>query len=347
MIAEYRAGRRLYSHGDVLFWDLTSKRSRRAIEAEPMGARQFFFPDSSRKHHIVSLDNDTVRLWEIEDKEVLIAEFTEREKKWIRAAFAPQVNRLACLDEKGRLIVWNLESMEKSCQFTHLHERFPDAEMATLEFSPDGKLLLSETEYRPSVRLWDVAHGEEIREFPSDEIGGIMGLWDNRGFSPCGSYLACSEARTEKLLYGEAICLWDVKRKEILTTLPFRHASRFAYSPCGSYLACGGEDPGGILLWDLKRREIYRWLTLPTKCQETHSLTFSSCGQYLAFGAAWEQGFEKVPIHLWMAETGKHIVTFWGHPTDVQGLAFSPNNELLASVSFDGSILLWDLKPHL
>ena len=156
LVAEYRAGRRLYSHGDVLFWDLASKRSRRAIEAEPIGTRQFFFSDPSGRRYIMSLDDDTVRLWEIEGKEVLIAEFTERGKKWIRTALAPQVNRLACLDEEGVLIVWNLETMEKICQFTHLHERFPDAEMATLEFSSDGKLLLSETDHRPSVRLWDV-----------------------------------------------------------------------------------------------------------------------------------------------------------------------------------------------
>ena len=32
LVAEYRAGRRLYAHGDVLFWDLTSKCSSRAIE---------------------------------------------------------------------------------------------------------------------------------------------------------------------------------------------------------------------------------------------------------------------------------------------------------------------------
>ena len=348
VVAEYREGRRLYSHGDVLFWDLASRRLNRAVESEPIGTRQFFFPDSSGKRHIVSLDNDTVRLWETQkNKDVLIAEFTAHDRKWIRAAFAPQVNRLACLDEKGIVVVWNLESMKKVCQFTHLHERFPDAEMATLEFSPDGKLLISETDHCPSVRLWDVEHGEEIREFPSDEIGGIMGLWDNRGFSPCGSYLVCSEARTEKLRYGETICVWDVTRRQILATIPFRHAFVFAYSPCGSYLACGGEDPEGILLWDLKRREIYRWLPLPTGCQETHSLTFTSCGRYLAFGAAWEQGFEKVPIHVWEVETGTHIVTFWGHPTDVQGLAFSPNNEFLASASFDGSILLWDLNPYL
>ena len=249
LVAEYREGRRLYSHGDVLFWDLASRRSRRAIEAEPIGTRQFFFSDSRGKCYIVSLDKGTVRLWEVGNKEVLLAEFTGHEKRWVRAALVSAVNRLACIDEEGTLIVWDLENMDEICELRHLHERFPDAEMATLEFSPDGKLLLSETDHRPSARLWDVENETEIQEFPGDEIGGIMGLWDNRGFSPCGSYLACSEARTEELLYKEAICLWDVKRKEILTTLPFRYASRFAYSPCGSYLACGGEDPEGILMW--------------------------------------------------------------------------------------------------
>ena len=97
----------------------------------------------------------------------------------------------------------------------------------------------------------------------------------------------------------------------------------------------------------LKRREICKRLPLPEGRQDVHSLKFSSCGQYLALGAAWETDLEKVPICLWEVRTGKHIVTFWGHFTDVQAVAFSPNNELLASASFDGSILLWDLKPYL
>ena len=130
--------------------------------------------------------------------------------------------------------------------------------------------------------------------------------------------------------------------------LPFRHAWRYAYSPCSSYLAWAGENTEeDILLWDLKRQEIHRRIPLPEGSQDVHSLKFSSCGQYLAYGSYWKQGLEKVPIHLWEVGTGKHIVTFSGHVSDIQGLAFSPNNELLASASFDGSILLWDLKPYL
>ena len=347
LIAEYRAGRRLYSHGDVLFWDLASKRSSRAIETEPIGTEQFFYTTSDGKSYVVSLDNGAVRLWEVGHKQVLIAAFTGHKKRWKWAALTPEGDRLACIDEEGTLIAWDIETMDKLCQFTHVHEGFPDREPATLEFNPNGKLLLSEMDYYPSARLWDVENGEEIHEFPSGEIGGFMGLWDNRGFSPCGLYLACCEVRMEEPQSEEATCLWDVQQNEILTMLPCRHASTFAYSPCSSYFACGGEDAEGILLWNLKRREIYKWLQLPEGCQSVHSLKFSSCGQYLAFGAAWEPTLERVPICLWEVETGKHIVTFWGHPTDVQGLAFSPNNELLASASFDGSILVWDLEPYM
>ena len=347
LVAEYRRAGRLYSHGDVLFWDLASECPSRAIETEPAGTEQFFYTTSDGKPHVVSLDDGTVRLWEIDDHNVLIAAFTGHEKRWKRAALTPTGDRLACMDEEGTLIVWDIQTMDELCQFTHLHERFLDAEPATLEFSPDGQLLLSETDHQPSTRLWNMENGEEVREFPSGEIGGIMGLWDCRGFSPCGSFLACTEARTEERSDNETICLWDVKQKEILMASPFRHAWRYVYSACSSYLAWGGDPEEGLLLWDLKRREIYRRIPLQEGCCAPHSLIFSSCGKYLAYGSHWKQGLEKVPICLWEVATGKHIVTFWGHVSDVQAVAFSPNNELLASASFDGSVLLWDLTPYL
>ncbi|MDE0397397.1 MAG: hypothetical protein OXL96_06300, partial [Candidatus Poribacteria bacterium] len=77
------------------------------------------------------------------------------------------------------------------------------------------------------------------------------------------------------------------------------------------------------------------------------ALAFSSCGKYLASGTWWEEGMEKMAIRLWDVTSGENIAILWGHPTDIQSLAFSPDSTLLASGSFDCSILLWDLKPFI
>ena len=65
----------------------------------------------------------------------------------------------------------------------------------------------------------------------------------------------------------------------------------------------------------------------------------------------WFQGYtlhfsvEKglMSIYLWKVAIGENIATFWGHTTDVRDLVFSPDGELLASGSYDGTILLWDM----
>lgn len=327
IVAEYR-------YGSILLWDIESKRARPAIASESAAKNQHIHVSSEGDLYVTSIHKNTVKLWKVGSCGSPIAEFTDNEPARL-AAFTPINSKLASAHEGGNLIIWDAQSGNKLHAFRHpLQTSTDDSDQVDkLMFSPDGKLLISDAQYGPNVRLWDVERGEEIQEFPSDEF------WDIEMFSPCGRYLVGSA--------GKNIILWDVKRREILTTLPFLWACDFAYSPCSSYLACGGEDPEGILLWDVKRCEIYKRLLLPEGCQDVHSLRFSDCGQYLALGAAWETGLEKVPICLWKVGTGKQIGTFWGHFTDVQAVAFSPNNELLASASFDGSILLWDLKPYL
>ena len=325
IVAEYR-------YGSILLWDIESEQARPAIPTESAAKNQYIHVSSEGELYATSINGNTVKLWKVGSCESLIAEFTGNEPARL-AALAPTNNRLASAHEGGNLIIWDVQSGDKLREFKHpLQASTDDSDPAwKLVFSPNGSLIMSYTEDGPNIRLWDVERGEEIQEFPSSEIEKIG------AFSPCGQYLVATSWKN--------IIFWDVEHRETLPKPPW--ALKFAYSPCSSYLACGVEDPEGILLWALKRRETCERLPLPEGCQGVHSLKFSSCGQYLALGAAWETGLEKVPICLWEVKTGKHIVTFWGHFTDVQAVAFSPNNELLASASFDGSILLWDLKPYL
>jgi WD40 repeat protein len=50
-------------------------------------------------------------------------------------------------------------------------------------------------------------------------------------------------------------------------------------------------------------------------------------------------------IELWDAETLDLVSFFHGHTMDVYCLAFSPDGKLLASGSWDGTVLLWHMVP--
>ena len=335
-----------YRYGEVLLWDIESKHPRSAINAEPTEDKQHLYTCPDGKNHIATINANTVKLWRIDGSSVPIAKFTGHEDEWVRPAFAPTANLIACADKDGHLTVWDVQSGAKHREFTHPFRdptqlyrgyRGDPEEMHKLVLSPDGRFLASETDTHLNVKLWDVENGLEICEFPGDKVVELG------GFSPCGRYLLHRGGK-------ESNALWDVERCEDISLqhmISCGH-SWFAYSPCGTYLAvCGEGEMADILVWNLDSQAPHLRIPPPNGCKEFMALAFSQCGQYLVGSDWWELSYKKLPICLWEVETGKHITTFWGHPTDVHTFAFSPNNELLASASFDGSILLWDLTPYL
>ncbi len=331
LAAEHRADGRMYTHGNVLLWDIATHRARKAVAAA--WTIQYLHATLDGKRYVSSMDRNTIALWEVSDGESKhVMASTGHEKNWVCAVLAPTGTRLACADEEGGLTVWDVQSQDIRCQFAHPREYLIDEhQIRTLAYSPDGRILLSEADIWPSARLWDVEHGEAVDAFPGNEMDGTG------GFSPCGRYLVgCCRGRTE-------IMVWNINRREALTKIPFLRARRFAYSPCGQYIACGGDEgEAAVLLWDSERCETYMRLPLPHEGDWTHALAFSLCGKYLAWGSGWNRKTKQVTIQLWEVVTGKNFATFRGHTSDIQGLAFSPDSTLLASASFDSTILLWN-----
>ncbi len=325
-----------YHHEGVVLWDIASQRSRPAIQGASAGKNQFVYKSVDDKLYIASIKADNVTLWEADGDGIPLIEGMDRKYWSALPALAPTGNLFAYATEDGTLKVWDVQRGAQLYELTHPLDHDDDDEeddgdeVRELKFSPDGRLLASESRFT-SARLWNLQTGEEVDTFPSD-IRGII------GFSPCSRYL---------FSFGEEyIQLWDIASAEMCQTsiTPEQVTDEFAFSPCGQYLAAGRNE---IILWDIMRCELHRRLPLPPGCSDMFPLTFSQCGSYLAAGAWWKEGVEKVPIYLWEVANGEHIATFRGHPTDVQALAFSPDNKLLASVSYDGSILLWDLTPHI
>ncbi len=302
-----------HHHEGVVLWDIESKRSRPAVKVNSAGKNQFLYKTDNGKLYVASIKDDTVTLWEADSDGIPLIEATGREYWSAFPALSPTGQLFTYADKDGNLKVWDVQSGNQLYELKHpleLNDNEDDEAICDLQFSFDGKILASESNYpMPHVISWDMELGEEIDNSLSDNAATrILGRLVLRHLKPksCG-VVHISHDRNYLSSLGNKSYLYDVKQNEYLT-----------------------------------------WLTLPQGLEDMFWVAeFSMCGKYFAAGTWWQEGMEKMVICLWEVETGKQITTFRGHPTDVHALAFSPDNKLLASASYDGTILLWDLTPYI
>ena len=142
--------------------------------------------------------------------------------------------------------------------------------------------------------------------------------------------------------------IWDVETGVEIAQLPLEKPftpMALTYSPCGKMIAGGMLH--GVNIWCAEKLVLLRSIPQPEDSIRTFAISYSPCGRYLASGTWWQEGMEKMAIRLWDVSTGENIHTFWGHTTDVEFLEFSPDGTILVSGSFDGTAMLWDLKPFI
>ena len=258
----------------------------------------------------------TLNVWNVKTNKI-IATFTEHEKQINAAAFAPEGKRWASGDIEGKLYVWDRSGKQVSLS-GHTNS------IETLAFHPNKQQLISGSR-DGTARLWSIVSGEEIMVFPLTQLDAELYLGDPH-----------QKQRLMRIQHSRAEREDTIYRSIEIRTI--------AFSPCGDLVAGGLSRE--IRLWDTATHDIRAAIILPKECERPYALAFSPCGQYLASGSWWA-GTAKVSIRLWKVTTCENIHTFWGHPTDVQDLAFSPDGTFLASGSYDGTILLWDIKPYL
>ena len=311
---------------NILLWDIENGHSQRALDMkspeDPTDYVQAYIVHRTPAGKIFTMgvtrqEITKVRVWDVGNSRFPISEFRMPPKKiGLRVEFSPKADQLVKGDRNGRLSVWDVRSGQKRYAFT-AHTKG----ILTLAFSTDGKRLVS-TSQDGTARLWNVESGEAIGELP------VPALLDATQYK--GDVEEIQRIQ-ELLSKGET-----PRRPPQIWTLIF--------SPCDTVIAGGIHKE--IRLWDAQSYETQLAILLPPGCQDPFALAFSPCERYLASGSWW-QGTDKVSIRLWEIATGENIATFWGHTTDIQSLAFSPDGTLLASGSYDGTILLWDMTPCL
>ena len=306
-------------------WNVAEKRCQRSIARLNTEIRSVYISSTARIRALGSIENSLL-VWDV-DTDQTIATFAGHQEFVRTFAFAPAGEPFASGDTEGGLYVWDTQGKQTALLG---HTRL----IRSLAFDPDGKRLVSGST-DGTARVWDVASGEEIATLALAPFDQTL---------EAERYVGDVEQKQRKLrLQHERHARGD-------TTYHPVTMEAVAFSLCGSLIV--GGMPNELRVWDATTYELLMAILPPHECRHSFALTFSPCGQYFATGSWWYAG-EKAPIELWEVDTEGNIptlekfATLPGHPTDIQDLAFSPDNTLLASASFDGTILLWDLKPYL
>jgi WD40 repeat protein len=187
-------------------------------------------------------------------------------------------------------------------------------------WSPDGKRLATASE-DGTVRIWDSATGIEL-----SDIRLASPVWQ-AAWSPNGLQLATTNA-------AGLAQVWDVSSGKEAFTLQGKTLESFdiAWSPDGKFLATTGGAEFSIRIWDATPFT----LTLSGDQKGIIWTSWSPDGRRIATSA-----LDKTAV-IWDARTGKPLLTFVGHSSDVQDVFWSPDGSRIVTTGWDNLAKVWD-----
>jgi WD40 repeat protein len=234
--------------------------------------------------------------------------------------WSPDGRLVAVAADDRRVIVFDVETGRREVVLDGYK-----GEVASVAFSPDGRWLASGS-WTGELRLWDLRASESVR-LPSHDNSILRVRW-----SPDGGWLA-------SLDFPNAMTIWDLEKRQPRGRWTSSYAKRdkpvksLAVHPDGRRVAVCDEE--GFI----------QMISVDSLKPSINDQGYSDANYTLAFrhdGLLASGGGDR-RVDLWNIENGDLTGALRGHRGPVLSAAFSPGGSILATGSFDSTIILWDV----
>ena len=310
--------------GNIIFVDTATRNIIHELVGQTSPAREVIFSPNGKYIVIVSKDKN-IRLWDIETCRC-IRQFEGYEGTVSQLKFSPDGRFFAAVLNGKNIIVWRIESSQPLAVFYGHNGNDAMGSLSSLDFSQDGKHLVSASWFDCTIRLWDLAPMKGVRAILEKTEQFVPIPTNDKGLIV--SYTEDNTIHIWKQIPGHCI-------QSIETYGP--NVSKISISNDGRYLAYASDDCA-IRLCEVDTGQCVS--TLLGHNDVVTSLLFSPDGKKIISASS-----DKT-LRIWDIKTGRCLHIMEGHKGKIRSVSISPNGKYIVSTSYDfyNTLCVWDIE---